>query len=70
MNWSWTKLPPVLERTLTDDLKAALFVFTGVFVGYLVFAPDTSILLGALIGLVIATVVLNVVRFSRRRRHP
>jgi hypothetical protein len=59
-----------MERTLADDLKAGLFVFAGVFLGYLVFAPDTSVLLGALIGLVIATVALNVVRLIRRRRHP
>jgi hypothetical protein len=70
MNWAWTKLPPVMERTLADDLKAALFVFTGVLLGYLVFEPDTSVLLGALIGLAIVTVVLNVVRLIRRRRHP
>ena len=70
MNWDWTRLPPVMERTLADDLKAALFVFTGVILGYLVFGPDTSLLLGALIGLVIAIVVLNVVRAVRRRRLP
>ncbi|HEX5621958.1 MAG TPA: hypothetical protein VFX51_26260 [Solirubrobacteraceae bacterium] len=71
MNWNWAKLPPVMERTLADDLKAALFVFSGVLLGYLVFAGhDTSILLGALIGLALMVVVLNVVRSVRRRRHP
>jgi multisubunit Na+/H+ antiporter MnhG subunit len=71
MNWAWTRLPPVMERTLADDLKAALFVFTGVMLGYLIFAPgDASLLLGALIGLALVIVVLNVVRGVRRRRHP
>jgi uncharacterized membrane protein HdeD (DUF308 family) len=65
------KLPPVMQRTLADDLKAALAVFMGVILGYLVFAPDDpSVLLGALIGIALVVVGLNVVRGARRRRHP
>jgi hypothetical protein len=37
-----------MQRTLTDDLKWALFVFTGALLGYFVFGGgDTSLLLGA-----------------------
>ena len=65
------KLPPVMQRTLADDLKAALAVFTGVILGYLVFAPDDpSLLLGALIGIALVVVALNVARAIRRRGHP
>jgi hypothetical protein len=71
VNWNWTKMPPVMERTVVDDLKVALAVFTGALLGYLVFAPDDpSVLLGGIIGLAIVTVVLNVVRAVWRRRHP
>jgi hypothetical protein len=70
MKWNWTKLPPVMERSLVDDLKVALAVFTGGFLGYLVFAPDDpSVLLGGVIGLALVTVGLNIVRFVWRRRN-
>ena len=69
MNWDWTKLPPIMERTLADDLKVALAVFTGGFLGYLVFAPgDASVLLGGVIGLAIVVVGMNIVRAVHRRR--
>jgi hypothetical protein len=71
VTWFWKKMPPVMERTLYDDVKVGLFVFTGAILGYLVFSPgDPSVLLGAFGGLVIALVVINVVRFFARRRHP
>jgi hypothetical protein len=60
-----------MERRLADDLKAALFVFTGAILAYLIFAPgDSSILLGSFIGLALGVVVLNVVRAVKRRRSP
>ena len=68
MSWSWTKSPPMMQRTLADDLKWALFVLTGATLGYLVFGRgDTSLLLGCVIGAVVVIVVLNVLR--RVRRH-
>ena len=71
MSWYWRKLPPVMERTFADDLRAALAVFTGGILGYIVFAPgDPSILLGGVIGLAGMIVVLNVARAIRRRGHP
>jgi hypothetical protein len=59
-----------MERTFVDDLKAALFVFTGAMLGYLVFTPDTSVLLGCLIGLGIGLIAVNLVRFLRQRHNP
>ena len=65
----WRKWPPVMERTLVDDIKWAVFVFAGAILGVLVFADgDASLLLGAFVGLVLVVVVLNVVRGVRRRR--
>ena len=59
-----------MERTFADDLKWALFVFVGVLAAYLIFARgETALLLGAVIGLVLVVLALNVVRlFSRGRR--
>jgi hypothetical protein len=69
VSWDWRKWPPVMQRTLADDVKWASFVFTGAILGYLVFGGgDASLLLGAFLGLVLVVVVLNVVRGVRRRR--
>jgi len=69
VTWDWRNWPPVMERTLADDLKWALLMFTGAILGYLVFAGgDTSLLLGSFIGLVSVVVALNVVRRVRRGR--
>jgi hypothetical protein len=58
-----------MDRTFVDDLKWALFVFIGVVLGYLLFADgETSLLVGSFLGIVLVLVVLNVVRFFRRRR--
>ena len=71
MNWDWTKLPPVMQRTLADDFKWGLFLFTGAVLGYLVFARgNTSLLRGSLFGIVLVIVVLNVVRPVWRSRNP
>lgn len=62
------KFPPLMQRTIADDLKWALAVFAGAILGYLLFADgDTALLLGAFIGIVLVVVVLNVVRAVRRR---
>ena len=69
MSRGWTKLPPMMQRTLVDDLKWALFVLTGATLGYLVFGGgDTSLLLGFVIGAVVVIAVLSVLRRVRRRR--
>jgi TctA family transporter len=60
-----------MERSFADDLRAALAVFTGGVLGYIVFdIDDPSALLGGVIGLVLMIMVLNALRFARRRRHP
>jgi uncharacterized transporter YbjL len=67
VNWGRTKWPPVMERTLADDLKWALFVLIGVTLGYVVFGGgETSLLLGSVAGVVLVIVVLNILRRLRR----
>src|SRR5215204_5828780 len=67
VNWGWTKSPPVMERTLADDLKWALFVLIGATLGYLVFGGgETSLLVGSVAGVVLVIVVLNILRRLRR----
>ena len=69
VNRGWTKLPPLMQRTLADDLKWALFVLAGATLGVLVFGGgDTSLLLGCVIGVVVVIVVVSVLRRVRRRR--
>jgi hypothetical protein len=59
-----------MQRTLAEDLRWALFVLTGAALGYLVFGEgDPSVLLGCVVGAVVAILVLNVVRRVRRRRN-
>jgi zinc transporter ZupT len=68
MRRGWGKLPPMMQRTLADDLRWALFVVAGAVLGYLLFGGgDASVLLGCVAGALLAVVVLNVVRRARRR---
>jgi|tagenome__1003787_1003787.scaffolds.fasta_scaffold20506820_2 hypothetical protein len=65
---SRTKLPPLMQRTLRDDLKWGAAVLAGAVAGWLVFAVgDLSLLLGAVMGAVLTIVVLNVIRPLVRR---
>jgi F0F1-type ATP synthase assembly protein I len=65
---SWYRMPPVMERSLRDDVKAAVFVLLGAGLGYLVTgADDPWLLVGSLIGVTIGIVGINVVRRVRRR---
>jgi hypothetical protein len=67
LNWSWTKWPPLMQRTLADDLRWALCVLAGVTLGYVVFGDgDTSLLVGAGIGAALVIVLLQVLRRVRR----
>ena len=67
MRRGWAKLPPMMQRTLADDLRWSLFVLAGALLGYLVVGGgDASILLGCVVGAVVAIVVLNVLRRVRR----
>jgi hypothetical protein len=69
VNWGWTKLPPMMQRTLADDLRWALFVLAGATLGYLLFGGgDTSLLLGCVLGAVLAILVLSALRRVMRRR--
>jgi hypothetical protein len=70
VNWLRTKSPPVMQRTLADDLKVGLLVLVGAMLGLLVFGGDAaSVLIGGIIGVVLMVVVLNVARWVGRRRN-
>jgi F0F1-type ATP synthase assembly protein I len=59
-----------MERTFADDLRAAVLILSGATLGYLlVGADDPWLLLGGLIGVVLVTIVANILRrVSPRRR--
>jgi hypothetical protein len=61
------RLPPIMERTLTDDLKWAFYVLAGVVIGSIIVGANNSLMWGALIGVGGLIVALNVVRWLRRR---
>ena len=63
----WNRLPPLLERTLLDDLKAALAILLGGAIGALLY-DSTSVLIGMAIGVTGVVLVLNLIRWVRRRR--
>jgi hypothetical protein len=62
----WGKLPPIMERTLRDDVKLFLCVLVGAALGSLVFGADAGLLRGFAIGAAAMIVVLNVFRFVVR----
>jgi ribose/xylose/arabinose/galactoside ABC-type transport system permease subunit len=67
MRRDWAKLPPLMQRTLADDLRWALFVIAGALLGYVLLGGgDAAPLLGCIAGALVAIVVLNVVRRMRR----
>ena len=65
-------MPPVMQRTLLDDLKWALCMLVGLALDYLVLlalgAYDPASLAGSVTGLAVAIVVLNIFRRARRAR--
>jgi hypothetical protein len=62
-------LPPLMQRTLRDDLKWALGFLSGVTIGYFVLgADDPSLWLDFVVGAAVLIVVLNVLRRVRARR--
>jgi hypothetical protein len=71
VNRSWGKLPPMLDRTLGDDLRWAMCVLVGATVGYFLFGlDDPSVLVASAAGAVVAIVGLNVLRRMKPRRKP
>jgi hypothetical protein len=58
-----------MERSIRDDVKVAFCYLLGAALGWLMFArDDAGMLLGSLVGVVIAFVGVSVVRYARRRR--
>ena len=69
MRQGWYRSPPVMERTLLDDVKWGLAVLAGATLGYFVFdVSDASVLVGAVIAVVLVVGVLNLARYASRRR--
>jgi hypothetical protein len=69
VKWDWTRVAPVMQRSLRDDLKVASFVFLGAGAAYLLFgADDPGILVGVAVALATLTILLNVVRRVGRGR--
>ncbi len=68
MSQSRFKLPPLMQRSLADDLKWGAFVLAGAVLAFLVLgADDAGVLIGAAIGVLVVIVVLNVLRRSTHR---
>ena len=65
---SWMRTPPVMQRTLEDDVKAVGAVLVGVALACLLGLAQWTAVPAAAVGLVAATAVLNVVRRVRSRR--
>jgi hypothetical protein len=59
----------VAAQDVPEDVFAALCVFAGALLGYLVLGGDASILLGCAIGLVCMIIVWNIRRRVARRRN-
>jgi inner membrane protein involved in colicin E2 resistance len=69
VRWDWARLPPLLDRSLRDDVKWALCLLLGAAIAYLVLGPgDPGLLVGSLVGVVLVIVVATIVRRARRRR--
>ena len=64
----WESPPPLMERSLRDDVKAACGVLLGAALGVLIFDPGHPQRLVVLaVAAVLFTAILNVVRRSMRR---
>jgi hypothetical protein len=67
MRWGLFSLPPIMERSLRDDLKWAVCFLVGATAGYFVLgADDPGLLLGALVGCTVMILVLGALRRVRR----
>jgi hypothetical protein len=71
MRWRWGSLPPVMHRTLRDDLKWAFLFLAGVTLAYFIFGmDDASLLLSFVVAAVVLIIVFNIVRRVTPRRKP
>src|SRR4051794_20112824 len=66
MRSPWRKLPPLMERTLLDDVLLAVCILVGAALGALVFGADGASVQGFVIGAVTVIVILQVLRFVVR----
>jgi hypothetical protein len=63
---SWGRTPPVMERTVGDDLKVAVAIMVGVALACLVGLAGWTVLIAAFAGILLMTAALNLVRHFRR----
>ncbi len=63
MRPSWSRVPPITERTLRDDLMLILCFVVGATVGALVFGADAAFSEGLASGGLAMVVALNALRF-------
>ena len=63
MRSPFRRLPPMMERTLRDDVGMVLAILVGAALGALVFGVDAGVLWGFVFGGLAMIVVLNVLRF-------
>jgi hypothetical protein len=71
VRWRPGKLPPVMERTLREDVKWALAVLVGATLGYFTLGGrDASLLVGSVVGVLGVLCVLAVLRRITHRRQP
>jgi hypothetical protein len=64
MRAPWGKFPPIMERTLRDDVMLTLCFLVGAELGALVFGADAAFSQGLAIGGLAMMVALNVLRFT------
>lgn len=64
----FAKLPRPMQRTFADDLKWGSSFLAGVTIAYFLIGGDPGLLVGALTGVTITILVLNVARRVSRRQ--
>jgi hypothetical protein len=62
---SWWRSPPLMERTLADDLKFGAAFLVGAALAVLLGLAEWGMVLAAAVGFFLMLVVLNVVRRLR-----
>ena len=65
---SWMRTPPMMQRTLGDDLKVATAIMLGASLACLLGHAEWTMLASGFVAIVVATAALNLVRHARSRR--
>jgi hypothetical protein len=62
------RTPPLMQRTLGDDLKVATAIMLGASIACLLLHAEWTLLAYGFVALAVATAALNLVRHVRSRR--